>query len=93
MVDIPLRQHERPYAPTGEYATVGVQGVYANGKLMYWDDLIAALYAASQCCREGSRQHDDLFQAAADYLPSLKRQARSDDPEDVLTFCGMERPQ
>jgi hypothetical protein len=93
MVDIPMRKlGRRSSALTGEFATVGVQGVYVNGKLMYWADLIDALYAASQCCREGSKRHDDLFQSAYSYLPSLVNQFQSDDPEDAVTFCGMDRP-
>ena len=87
MVEIPLRN--------GEIATVGEHGIAIKGSMFQWDDLIACMYAASQVCREGSRKHDDLFQASYDYLPSLKRRAAdpNPDPEDRLTFCGMERPQ
>jgi len=78
----------------GKVVTVGPNGVSVSaGVFISWDDLIAAMYAASQCCREGSKRHDDLFQASYSYLPSLVGQFKSDDPEDAVTFCGMDRPE
>lgn len=83
MLNIPL---PKPHGIT-EIATISPAGITVTGQLIAWETLSDAVYAASQCCREGSRKHDDLYQAAVDYIPSLKRRA------DELQYEGMDRPQ
>lgn len=43
-----------------------------------WDMLLEIIKAASMCKKEGTREHDDLLQAAYDYLPALRKRVTDD---------------
>jgi hypothetical protein len=49
------------------------EGITVNGTKIKWNDLIDALYVASECHREGTKAQSDLLQSACDYVPFIKK--------------------
>lgn len=59
------------------------QGVTVGDILIPWLTLQDALLAAAELCREGTRAHSDLVQAAVSHIPHVIREVTEQAAEDA----------
>ena len=62
----------------GVKAYVTKEGIIIDNMLTTWNHLCNCMQAASQCCKEGTEEHDDLLQASVSYLPLLQKKMKTE---------------